>query len=90
MNIAIMSSKRAGQWTRMERILFLAVSGTIGVLAYAYCFHMYRSIVFDEIGLHNPIYMYVATGKITYPMHGQPDFMKPCIRHRITFSPRFW
>jgi hypothetical protein len=74
-NIAIMSSKRAGQWTRMERILFLAVSGTIGVLAYAYCFHMYRSIVFDEIGLHNPIYMYVATGKITYPMHGQPDFM---------------
>lgn len=62
-------------WTRTERFLFLIAASITCVLAYAYCFHMYRPIVFDEIGLHNPIYMYLATGKITYPMHGQPDFM---------------
>lgn len=68
-------SSAAPNWTRNERILYLSSATVVCLLAYAYCFHMYRGIAFDEIGLHNPIYMYVTTGQITYPVHGQPNFM---------------
>ena len=59
----------------MERAVFLVAATVICILSYAYCFHMYRAIVFDEVGLYNPVYMFAATGKIIYPMHGQFDFM---------------
>jgi dolichol-phosphate mannosyltransferase len=47
------------------------------VLAFSflYSFFMDRTPVFDEIGLHNPVYMYLHYGKMTYPMHGDPEFM---------------
>jgi hypothetical protein len=65
----------AETWTRAERFVFLLSTIIICALAYLYCFHMWRHIPFDEVGLHNPIYMYYTTGHMTYPMHGQPDFM---------------
>jgi hypothetical protein len=34
-----------------------------------------RTPAFDEIGLHNPVYMYLHYGKMTYPAHGQFDHM---------------
>ena len=62
-------------WSMMEEVVYMAAAlATIG-LAYGYCFHMDRVIVFDEIGLHNPIYTYLTTGHMTYPMHGHFDFM---------------
>src|SRR5262249_13667511 len=65
----------AETWTRAERFVFLLSTVIICALAYLYCFHMWRHIPFDEVGLHNPIYMYYTTGHMIYPMHGQPDFM---------------
>src|SRR4029079_11510507 len=62
-------------WTLLEHTVFLMVIVMGCLLAYGYSFHMSRGILFDELGLQNPIYMYLSTGKITYPMHGQPDFM---------------
>jgi len=29
----------------------------------------------DTLGLYNPVYMYTHYGKMTYPVHGYPDFM---------------
>jgi hypothetical protein len=51
------------------------VALTMCVLTYAYGVHMRREIVFDEIGLQNPVYTFYTTGHMTYPMHGQPDYM---------------
>jgi len=59
----------------LRRILLPLVGLTICVLTYAYGVHMRRDIVFDEIGLQNPVYTFYTTGHMTYPMHGQPDFM---------------
>ena len=51
------------------------VALTVCVMMYGFGAHMSRMIVFDEIGLQNPVYTFFATGRMTYPMHGQPDFM---------------
>jgi hypothetical protein len=34
-----------------------------------------RVIYFDEVGLFNPVYTYLHSGKMTYPAHGQFDAM---------------
>jgi hypothetical protein len=59
------SSDRTG----MERAVFLVAAFAVCVLAYAYCFHMYRTISFDEIGLHNPINLHV----LHYRAHALSD-----------------
>ena len=38
------------------------------------CF-MQRQVFFDEVGLFNPVYMYLHYGKMTYPAHEQFDTM---------------
>lgn len=52
-----------------------AIAVVACILMLAYGIHMRRPIVFDEIGLQNPVYVFYSTGHMTYPMHGQPDFM---------------
>src|SRR5579883_165349 len=66
---------RPPPWTDLEKITYWCVSAAIAVLAYLYLFHLSRLIAFDEIGLHNPIYTYLTTGHMTYPLHGYPDYM---------------
>jgi hypothetical protein len=34
-----------------------------------------RQVYFDEVGLYNPVYMYLHFGKMTYPAHDQFDAM---------------
>jgi hypothetical protein len=68
-------SENAVAWSRTEKAIYIATAIFVIGLAYAYCFHMSRGISFDEIGLHNPIYMYLTTGRMTYPMHGQFNYM---------------
>lgn len=34
-----------------------------------------RNLISDELGLFNPTFMAYSTGKVTYPMHGQWDYM---------------
>jgi len=46
----------------------------IAYALYYQCFSS-RRIYFDEIGLFNPVYMYLHYGKMTYPAHGQFDSM---------------
>jgi hypothetical protein len=62
-------------WSTMEKVVYIAAALAAMGLAYGYCFHMDRTIVFDETGLHNPIYTYLTTDHMTYPMHGYFDFM---------------
>jgi len=45
------------------------------LLAAAYSLYIDRDISPDETGLYNPIYTFVETGRMTYPLHGQPEFM---------------
>lgn len=60
---------------RTSRILF-AICSTILLVAatLSVCFSD-REVVTDEIGLYNPIYTYLHTGKMTYPVHGQMYYM---------------
>ena len=49
-----------------------------------YVFLTYRQPEYiDELGLFNPIYMFLHTGRMTYPIHGEFDrftiFIRPCI-----------
>lgn len=38
-------------------------------------FFMHRDLNVDELGLFNPIYTELTTGRMTYPIHYYPDFM---------------
>jgi len=46
----------------------------LGLVALTY-FCTERVIEVDEMGLYNPVYMYLHTGLMTYPIHRQPDYM---------------
>ena len=61
--------------SRSERSQILLIGVVVCGFVYAYGAHMNRVIVFDEIGLHNPVYTYATTGHMTYPMHGHSEFM---------------
>jgi hypothetical protein len=61
--------------TRSDRSQILVIGLIVCGFMYAYGAHMSRVIVFDEIGLHNPVYTYATTGHMTYPMHGHADYM---------------
>ena len=55
------------------------VAGAVGIaviaLAAFYSCFAERQVAFDEVGLFNPIYMYLHYGRMTYPAHGQFDAM---------------
>lgn len=63
------STTKIETWT----VYIFAALAVLGAVVYS--FFMNRTPVFDEIGLHNAIYMYLKYGKMTYPMHGQFDYM---------------
>ncbi len=46
----------------------------IGYAVFYQCFSE-RAVYFDEVGLYNPVYMYLHFGKMTYPAHDQFDTM---------------
>jgi hypothetical protein len=46
----------------------------IGYAALYQCFSE-RLVYFDEVGLYNPVYMYLHFGRMTYPAHDQFDTM---------------
>jgi len=62
-------------WTRSEKVSYLILSSILILMTYIICFYGKRSLFFDEIGLHNPIYTFLTTGHMTYPLHGFKDFM---------------
>jgi hypothetical protein len=59
----------------LRRIIVPLVALMVCVATYALSVHMQRMIVFDEIGLQNPVYTFYTSGHMTYPLHGHPDFM---------------
>src|SRR5262245_53847304 len=59
----------------LHRVVVPSIAAAVCILVYAYGTHMQRAIVFDEIGLQNPVYTFYTTGRMTYPMHGHPEFM---------------
>jgi len=73
-------------WTIAEQITFLVVAAAVLILSFVYCFYMNRTPVFDEVGLHNPVYTFLTNGKMTYPMHGHPDamFVHPPTHYWVT------
>ena len=62
-------------WSRAQRHVFGFVAVAVCALTFAYSFYIEREIVADEPGLYNAIYTFVETGRIAYPLHGQPEFM---------------
>lgn len=62
-------------WSRAQRHIFGFVAIAVCALTFAYSFYIEREIVADEPGLYNAIYTFVETGRIAYPLHGQPEFM---------------
>lgn len=50
-------------------------AGVLFVFIMLYSCFLDRSPATDEIGLYNPIYMFLNYGKMTYPAHLQPDNM---------------
>src|SRR5687768_16459743 len=65
----------ASNWSHRERYVFGIVACAVWVLTCGYFLFLDRELNFDEAGLFNPIYTFLETGRITYPLHGQPDFM---------------
>jgi hypothetical protein len=63
------------QWSRAQRYAFSVLAVAVCVLTGAYSFFIEREIFADEPGLYNAIYTFVETGRIGYPLHGQPEFM---------------
>jgi hypothetical protein len=46
----------------------------VGYAIFYQCFSE-RQVYFDEVGLYNPVYMYLHYGRMTYPAHDQFDVM---------------
>jgi hypothetical protein len=47
-----------------------ALAGLVALLAFVYSFFMNRQIAADELGFHNPIYMFVHYNTMTFPAYG--------------------
>src|SRR5689334_20475569 len=68
------------QQDRNEKIpyadwLILAVAVLFAACALLYQCFSERLVYFDEVGLYNPVYMYLHYGKMTYPAHEHPEAM---------------
>lgn len=63
------------QWSRVERHIFVLLGIAVCVLTCVYSLFIDRQIFSDEPGLYNAIYTFVETGRVAYPLHGQPEFM---------------
>lgn len=62
-------------WSRHERYVFGVVACSVWILTCSYSLFLDRELNFDEAGLFNAVYTFLETGRIAYPLHGQPDFM---------------
>ena len=58
----------------LQRLLY-AYAAFVFVLIAVHWTFTNRTTWGDEDGLYNAIYMFQHTGKVTYPMHLQPDTM---------------
>jgi hypothetical protein len=59
----------------LERMAVLGMAAVVSVLFLLAAYSSDRKGDIDEIGLFNPTYMYVHSGKMTYPVHGFYDKM---------------
>ena len=59
----------------VDDLVFASCAALFILAAVVYLAFADRAIVFDEIGLHNPIYMYLNYGRMVYPVHGHFDDM---------------
>ena len=62
-------------WPRPQCIIFWCIASVIWLLTAAYSLYLDREVFSDETGLYNAIYTFVETGRLAYPLHGQPEFM---------------
>jgi len=58
-----------------ERIAFLVCCALIAAVGCAYLLFLDREFSFDETHLWNASYMYQHYGRMTFPVHGQPNYM---------------
>ncbi|MBZ5609142.1 MAG: hypothetical protein LAP38_12845 [Acidobacteriia bacterium] len=58
-----------------HRVAVLFTAACLVLLAFLYSFFMDRADEFDELVLANPIHTYLYGPRMTYPAHGQPDYM---------------
>jgi hypothetical protein len=63
------------QWSRLQRRVFTLLAIAVCVLTCVYSLFIEREISSDEPGLYNAIYTFVETGRMAYPLNGQPEFM---------------
>src|SRR6516162_381569 len=59
----------------IDRWCVAALAGLVVLLAFIYSFFMKREIFPDELGFHNPIYMFVHYNTMTFPAYGYFDAM---------------
>src|SRR5215213_1971138 len=66
------STANAGPWlaAAIQRYGLLAVAVLTVALSFTYSLFMDRRPDFEDIGMFNPVYMYLHYGKMAYPAHG--------------------
>ncbi len=62
-------------FSSIDQAVFLLCAASFIVASIIYLAFADRQIVFDEVGLQNPIYMYFHWGRMVYPVHGRFDDM---------------